>query len=109
MKASILCSRAHFVFREKKTLEHRGLLTKNNRWCLAAAAFFILEERHLQAIALSLWPVALQWRKIAQIGNNKWNMHTKKVVGNGASALVLSKEERKTISGSFCRNLVRKT
>jgi hypothetical protein len=56
---------------EEEVFENNGaVLTKDNRWCLAAATFFILQERHLQAIVLDLWAVALQRRKIAQVVND---------------------------------------
>lgn len=43
------------------------VLTKDDRGCLAAAAFLILQERHLQAFFLDRRPVALQRKKIAQV------------------------------------------
>ena len=52
----------HILFSgERKTDEHAGaMLTKNNRWCLAAGTFFVLQQWHLQAVVLrNLWAVAL--------------------------------------------------
>jgi hypothetical protein len=51
------------LFRNEK-LEQGALLTENYQWRLAANTFFIAQERHLQAIVLSLRPVTLQWRKL---------------------------------------------
>jgi hypothetical protein len=40
----------------------------------------MLQERHLQAIFLDLWPVALQRRKIAQVVNDSGREDLNKVL-----------------------------